>query len=155
MPIDLLIDPEFSSTVTLDLAQLQASLVVLAELTSDKRLDREVCVRVCGEAESQSLNASYRGKDKPTNVLSFPAEIDLPDLDLPLGDLAICWPVVAREAALQNKNENNHLTHLFVHGVLHLLGFDHETDADANVMEALEVRTLAKLQIPNPYELCH
>lgn len=155
MPIDLLIDPEFAATATLDLAHLQASLAVVAELTSDKRLDQEVCVRVCGEAESQSLNASYRGQDKPTNVLSFPAEIDLPEVDLPLGDLAICWPVVMREAARQNKNENDHLTHLFVHGVLHLLGFDHETDADGDVMEALEVRILAQLQIPNPYELCH
>lgn len=111
------------------------------------------CVDV---AESHKLNLEYRGKDKPTNVLSFMSEIPdevLPMLDaVPLGDLVICIPVVLQEAAEQQKTVLNHFTHLLVHGVLHLAGYDHETsDEDAEEMEALEIEILAKLGIDNPY----
>lgn len=116
----------------------------------------EITVRVVDAAESQALNHEYRGKDKPTNVLSFPS--DFPDFVreqlevLPLGDLVICAPVMAQEAAEQGKAARDHWAHLTVHGVLHLLGFDHLEDAEAEAMEAMEVRALAALGIANPYE---
>lgn len=111
----------------------------------------ELAIRVVGEDEGRALNRQYRGKDYATNVLSFPAE--LPEgLDLPLlGDLVICAPVVAREAAEQGKPAGDHYAHLTVHGILHLLGWDHEDDADAEAMEAEERRILAGLGIADPY----
>jgi len=111
----------------------------------------ELSVRIVDEVESQELNHRYRGKDKPTNVLSFPA--DLPeDLDLPLlGDLVICAPVVAREAEQQRKETDAHWAHMVVHGTLHLLGFDHIDDAEAEAMERLETELLAGLGIDDPY----
>lgn len=116
----------------------------------------EITVRLVDTAESQELNRDYRDKDKPTNVLSFPSEIPefvLEELEsLPLGDLVICAPVVAQEAMEQGKPERAHWAHLTVHGVLHLLGFDHGEDAEAEAMEAMEVRALAALGIANPYE---
>lgn len=116
----------------------------------------EITVRVVDEAESQDLNREYRDKDKPTNVLSFPSE--LPDFVreqlevLPLGDLVICAPVMEREAAEQGKAVRDHWAHLTVHGVLHLLGFDHLQDEEAEAMEAMEIRALVALGIANPYE---
>lgn len=116
----------------------------------------EITVRVVDADESRSLNHEYRDKDKPTNVLSFPSEI--PDFVreqlevLPLGDLVICAPVMAQEAAEQGKAVRDHWAHLTVHGVLHLLGFDHLEDEEAEAMEAMEIRTLAALGIATPYE---
>jgi probable rRNA maturation factor len=114
-------------------------------------------IRVVGAAESRRLNRTWRGKDKPTNVLSFPAD-PLPAQQRgpagepqPIGDLAICAPVVAREAREQGKRLQAHWAHMVVHGVLHLLGYDHENDRDAAVMEAREVRILAKFGYSNPY----
>jgi probable rRNA maturation factor len=111
----------------------------------------ELTVRVVDTDESQALNRTYRGKDRATNVLSFAA--DLPEgIDLPLlGDIVICAPVVEREAAEQGKDLEHHWAHLTVHGVLHLLGHDHQNDDDAQEMEAIEIRVLADLGIPNPY----
>lgn len=110
----------------------------------------EQTIRIVGEAESQALNSQYRGKDSATNVLSFPAEI--PHLDYQcLGDLVICAPIVAREAAEQNKAEEAHWAHLVVHGMLHLQGMDHENPLDADKMEALEVKILSTLGHSNPY----
>lgn len=111
----------------------------------------EVSVRIVDEAESQELNARYRGKDKPTNVLSFPADLP-PELKLPLlGDLVICAPVVAREAEEQGKSVEAHWAHMLVHGCLHLLGYDHIEDAEAEAMEALETRIITQLNYPPPY----
>lgn len=111
----------------------------------------EVSVRIVDEAESQELNARYRGKDKPTNVLSFPADLP-PELKLPLlGDLVICAPVVAREAEEQGKSLEAHWAHMLVHGCLHLLGYDHIEDAEAEAMEALETRIITQLNYPPPY----
>lgn len=114
-----------------------------------------LAIRIVGAAESRRLNRDWRGKDKPTNVLSFPA--DLPPASglrppaAPLGDLAICAPVVAREAREQRKSPAAHWAHMVVHGVLHLLGYDHESDRDAVRMESTEIRILKQLGYPNPY----
>ncbi|MDX1444333.1 MAG: rRNA maturation RNase YbeY [Gammaproteobacteria bacterium] len=118
------------------------------------REDVELSLRIVDEAESQALNRDYRGKDQPTNVLSFPAE--LPDgVELPLlGDLVICAPVVQREAAEQGKTLAAHWCHMVVHGSLHLLGHDHIEDREAEAMESLETAILARLGYPNPYEEC-
>ncbi len=116
-----------------------------------RRKTTELSIRIVDTSEGRALNRDYRGKDYATNVLSFEAELP-PGLKLPLiGDLAICAPVVAREAAEQGKRERDHWAHLTVHGVLHLLGYDHIEDADAEVMEALETRVLADLGIADPY----
>jgi probable rRNA maturation factor len=104
----------------------------------------ELTIRVVGAAESRKLNRTWRGKDKPTNVLSFSSDHEL-------GDLAICAPVVAREAREQGKRPAAHWAHMVVHGVLHLLGYDHENDRDAARMEAREAKILAQLGMPNPY----
>lgn len=113
-------------------------------------------IRIVGEIESQALNRDYRGKDKPTNVLSFAAELPpelMTELDeIPLGDLAICADVVAREAAEQGKPLLAHWAHMTVHGVLHLLGHDHIEEADAARMEPLEIAILARLGWNNPYD---
>ena len=99
------------------------------------------------------LNAGWRGKDKPTNVLSFPAFTLKPGDTLPpmLGDIVLAGETVAREAELENKPLEHHITHLVVHGLLHLLGHDHEAEHEAVIMEAAERRALARLAIPDPY----
>ena len=115
--------------------------------------EAEVTVRIVDHAESQQLNFDYRSKDKPTNVLSFPFQCP-PGIELPLlGDLVICAPVVAAEAAEQHKSLQAHWAHMVVHGCLHLLGFDHINDDDAEQMEAEEVTILQQLGITNPYLL--
>ena len=113
--------------------------------------EADLAIRIVDEREGQALNRHDRGKDYATNVLSFPAE--LPEgVKLPLlGDLVICAPVVAREAAEQGKPVAAHYAHLTVHGVLHLLGWDHEHDKDAEAMEQLEREVLAELGLPDPY----
>ena len=108
-------------------------------------------VRVVGMARSRSLNARYRHKDKPTNVLSFGGAGLSPDGKQYLGELVICAPVVAREAVTQGKSVEAHWAHMTVHGVLHLLGFDHEHGEDARKMEAREVQILDRLGFSNPY----
>jgi probable rRNA maturation factor len=108
-------------------------------------------VLVVGDARSRGLNARYRQKDKPTNVLSFSGAGVMPDGLNHLGELVICAPVVAREATEQGKSTEAHWAHMTVHGVLHLLGFDHEHDADARKMTAKEVQILDRLGFSNPY----
>ena len=112
---------------------------------------RHVTVRVVDAAESQALNRQFRGKDAPTNVLSFPA--DLPeDIDADyLGDIVVCAEVVRREARDQNKSLPGHWAHMLVHGVLHLQGYDHQEDAEAAEMEALETEILGEMGYPDPY----
>ncbi len=112
----------------------------------------EVTLRIVGNDESRELNHQYRGKDKPTNVLSFPFEAPA-GITVPLaGDLVICAPVVEQEAREQNKASVAHWAHMVVHGMLHLQGYDHIEDNEAEVMEALEIRLLAQLGFANPYE---
>lgn len=113
--------------------------------------DAEVTIRIVDEAESHQLNLTYRGKDKPTNVLSFPFEAP-PEIELPLlGDLVICRQVVEQEAEEQNKSPSAHWAHMVVHGSLHLLGYDHISDDDAEEMESLETEIMMQLGFPDPY----
>ena len=108
-------------------------------------------VRVVGLARSRSLNARYRHKNKPTNVLSFGGAGRIPDGRYFLGELVICAPVVAREAREQQKTLESHWAHMLVHGVLHLLGFDHEVEAEAVRMAAREIQILDRLGFLDPY----
>ena len=108
-------------------------------------------VLVVGSARSRSLNLRYRRKDKSTNVLSFSGPGPSPDGRNYLGELVICAPVVAREALAQGKSRESHWAHMTVHGVLHLLGFDHERDAEAAKMTAREIQILDRLGFSNPY----
>ena len=123
-----------------------------AEAALPDRADTALVVRLVDRPESESLNTRFRGKRGPTNVLSFGA--DLPEqVTLPLlGDIVICAPLVAEEAAGQGKTERNHWAHLVIHGVLHLLGHDHRDPVEAQRMERLEVEILNRLGIADPYE---
>ncbi|HOY70399.1 MAG TPA: rRNA maturation RNase YbeY [Methylotenera sp.] len=111
------------------------------------RVDTEVTIRIVDEAEGRALNLAYRGKDYATNVLTFVLE-ETPHLQ---GDIVICAPVVATEAKAQHKSLAAHYAHLTVHGILHLHGYDHEKEAPAELMEAIETAILAKLGYANPY----
>ncbi|MBL4805960.1 MAG: rRNA maturation RNase YbeY [Rhodobacteraceae bacterium] len=124
----------------------------------------EISVMGCDDQRIADLNAEFRGKPTPTNVLSWPAfELAAheagsppthPNADFPpesIGDIAIAFETCQREAAEKSININDHVTHLVLHGCLHLLGYDHENDADATLMEGLEIKALATLGIPNPY----
>jgi probable rRNA maturation factor len=110
----------------------------------------ELCIRVVDENESRHLNQTFRQQDSPTNVLSFPADIDLPEARL-WGDVVICAPVVRREADAQGKHYDDHFAHMVVHGVLHLLGYDHQTTVEAKTMETLEKQILDGFGISDPY----
>jgi len=114
-------------------------------------LKGDLAIRVVDTKEACSLNRHYRGKDYATNVLSFPADLP-PEMQVPLlGDLIICAPVVAKEAAEQGKSLAAHYAHLTIHGVLHLLGLDHEDAREAEAMEAIERELLADLGYADPY----
>ena len=159
MIIDLQIASESKEIPTL--AQLE-QWAQLALQTPDTAA--EITIRMVDDAESHELNLQYRGKDKPTNVLSFPFEqpefddpelaaqmaAELGDVDY-LGDLVINAQLVAQEAAQQDKRIEDHWAHLVIHGTLHLQGFDHIKDEEAEAMEALEGQLLATLNIANPY----
>jgi probable rRNA maturation factor len=113
----------------------------------------EVSIRVVDADEGRALNRAYRRKDYATNVLSFPADLP-PGVDVPLlGDLVLCAPVVAAEAKAQGKPLVDHFAHLTMHGALHLVGYDHETPAEARVMEAVEREALESIGIPDPYRM--
>jgi probable rRNA maturation factor len=121
-----------------------------AALAAVKRCN-VLSVRVVGVARSRSLNAKYRNKDRPTNVLSFGGAGLSPDGLNYLGELVICAPVVAREAIMQGKSAESHWAHMTVHGVLHLVGFDHERHAEAAKMAAREIQILDRLGYSDPY----
>ncbi|NSY36021.1 rRNA maturation RNase YbeY [Pseudoalteromonas sp. JC28] len=115
------------------------------------REEAELTIRIADEHESQELNSQYRGKDKPTNVLSFPFDAP-PGIELPLiGDLIICPQVVYQESIEQEKTFHDHFAHMVIHGCLHLLGFDHINEQDAVEMETIEKQILASLNIADPY----
>lgn len=111
----------------------------------------ELTIRIVDEAESQQLNNTYRHKDKPTNVLSFPFESPI-EIETPLlGDIVICKQIVEQEAKEQNKSLSSHWAHMITHGCLHLLGYDHIDDEEAQEMESLEIEIMAELGFANPY----
>ncbi len=115
---------------------------------------RSVVIRITDTTESADLNLRYRGKPGPTNVLSFPFEAP-PGVPVDhLGDLVICAEVVEREAREQGKSARAHMAHLLIHGVLHLLGFDHLDDRSAGEMEAIEIALLARIGVSDPYQVC-
>lgn len=113
------------------------------------REDARITLRIVGEREARALNRDYRGKDYATNVLTFVLDDGPPRA----GDLALCAPIVSREARSQGKDVTAHYAHLTVHGVLHLQGYEHERTADAVAMEKLETRILRRLGFPDPYRL--
>jgi probable rRNA maturation factor len=122
----------------------EACLAVLAAQPKKGARKGEISVVLADDAFVRELNRTYRGKDKPTNVLSFPS-------DEHLGDIVLAFETVASEAAQQGKSFKAHAQHLLVHGTLHLLGYDHEQEAQAEEMEGLEVKILKKLGVANPY----
>jgi probable rRNA maturation factor len=155
MESEISIDLQVATSIPISLAQAEVERWVAAALDAADHAGRyEVSVRIVDDQESQSLNKQYRDKDSPTNVLSFPFEMldGLPDdIVQPLGDLVICEPVIGREATEQGKDVNAHRTHMVIHGTLHLLGYDHQTDEHAATMETLEIGVLQKFGIENPY----
>lgn len=139
----------------LELRQMvgQAVSAAFAEIGAGRPGHSELGVTFTDDAHIRALNAGWRGKEKPTNVLSFPAFPETKEGPLPpmLGDIVLAAETVQRESALENKPFEHHITHLVVHGLLHLLGYDHETDEQAQEMEGLERAALARLAIPDPY----
>lgn len=134
----------------------RAALAALGAAYDDEEGPAELSIVLADDELVHRLNREYRGKDKPTNVLSFAlteAEEPEPEDGMPvmLGDIILAYETIAREASEQRKNLKDHMTHLVMHGVLHLLGYDHETDDEAEEMEALETRLLATLGIADPY----
>lgn len=160
MEIDILIEAPDWDAVDLHGLAVAACGAALRELSLDPAV-HSLSVLACDDARIAVLNTEFRGKPAPTNVLSWPAEDraphtagDMPRLnDLPdeLGDLALAYGTCAREAVDSGRPLAHHISHLIVHGLLHCLGFDHETDADADLMEAIETRVLARLGVPDPY----
>ncbi len=155
VPMKIELDIQRATTTVDTPGDDQFQLWVEAALVR-KHNDSTLAIRIVDEQEGQQLNGQYRNKDYATNVLSFPA--DLPE-NLPaqiresqLGDLVICASVVAREATQQHRSEADHWAHLTIHGVLHLLGYDHEAVDEANVMESLETEILAGLGVSDPYQ---
>jgi len=157
LSIDVQVSTERQSEVDLNSAQYQQWMQIafehIAELETESdsiqaSLQQEAVIRLVDEAESQELNLAYRQKNKPTNVLSFSYD-DLPDY---LGDIVICVPIVESEAIAQNKVFQDHMTHMIVHGTLHLLGYDHEIDEEAALMESIEINILKRIGVDNPYE---
>lgn len=121
------------------------------EALPEQSQDAELVIRLVDEAESAALNQQFRHKSGPTNILSFPFEAP-PGMQFDLlGDLVICAPLISQEARQQNKPVEHHWAHITIHGVLHLLGYDHIADDEAEDMESLEIEILSRLDIANPY----
>lgn len=136
-----------------DIEDLCSRALEAARIVSRRRLAPhcEVSLLFCDDAAIRVLNRDWRGFDKPTNVLSFPAATGPLSKAPLLGDIAIAFETCAREAAEEGKTLAGHVTHLVVHGFLHLLGYDHETPEEAEEMEMLEIKALARLGLPDPY----
>jgi probable rRNA maturation factor len=135
---------------------IHRAIEAAAEMVDAETADAELAIMLTDDAGIRTLNQNWRGIDKPTNVLSFPAiqppsGVELDDSPRMLGDIAIAYETMRREADEQEKPFNHHLSHLAVHGFLHLVGYDHEIDGEAEVMEQLERDILARLGIPDPY----
>lgn len=156
-----LIDIEIEDDRWLDILPEVSEIVetgITAALKAAKFTEQaDIVVLLCDDAEMKQLNAEYRNKDKATNVLSFPApkSMRVKGVLEHLGDIALGYETCVREAKEQGKTLKNHVMHLAVHGALHLLGYDHMNDAEAETMEALERDILAGLDVPNPYAQDH
>lgn len=153
-PPRLQLDLQLACSATNLPKKTQLAKWVKAALQHQKQNARrnELTIRLVEEDEIQSLNNTYRHKNYPTNVLSFPADLP-PGLDIPLlGDLVICAPVIAREATEQQKSLEAHWAHMVIHGTLHLLGYDHIDEQEAEIMEAIETEILQQLGYPDPYQ---
>jgi len=165
MEIDILIEDASWDEGTLEALAARACAATFEDLRLDPQ-HLAVSILACDDARIAALNSEFRGKATPTNVLSWPAEEraaatpgEMPRLPDPdptgppeeLGDIALALGVLTREATEAGKPFEHHLAHLLVHGLLHLLGFDHMTEADAALMEGLETRILARLGVPDPY----
>jgi probable rRNA maturation factor len=148
MSIDIEVDVEVDDWLNVPQVVSRARSAALAAL--EGREEGGVAILLADDEAVGELNREWRGKQGPTNVLSFPAA---PSAAPHLGDIALAYETCAREAAEQGKALEHHVTHLVAHGVLHLLGWDHQTDAEADRMEALEREILARLGVPDPYAI--
>lgn len=164
MPIEITVeDPRWDDTRLSQHAQTSVKAAL-----DRLKIDPEACeisILACDDTRISALNADFRGKARPTNVLSWPAEDLSPDIagdapnapsadfagEISLGDVALSYDTIAREAAENGVSFDNHVLHLIIHGLLHLLGYDHERDADATVMEGLETEILGTLGVKDPY----
>lgn len=159
LEIDLSVDcPDWTGALPGAEALCRRAVLSTWEVAAEGTRPAEVSVVLSDDAAVRVLNRDYRGKDRPTNVLSFAAlddaegAPDLPeDAPLLLGDIVIAWETTAREAGEAGKSLSDHFSHLLVHGMLHLMGYDHMTDQEAEEMEALEVQVLSTLGISDPY----
>ena len=150
--VDLQLACETEKVPSLEQFQYWVDTALNEIISDDAQKAFELTIRLVDTNESQQLNKQYRGKNKPTNVLSFPFEVpDGMELNL-LGDLVICVDVMKAEAKSQSKALFDHWAHLVIHGCLHLVGFDHISDDEAEIMESAEIKILAKLAIDNPYQ---
>jgi probable rRNA maturation factor len=147
--VDLQNDDEFESLPSIEQFRHWVELSLLQSFSS-----LEQTIRVVTEAESQALNGQFRGKDKSTNVLSFPSDDGYLEYDC-LGDLVICVPVIESEALLQGKTQDAHWAHMVIHGMLHLQGLDHQNDQESKEMEAQEIKILSTLGYASPYNETH
>ncbi|MEO0818614.1 MAG: rRNA maturation RNase YbeY [Pseudomonadota bacterium] len=147
--LDLRIDDDAWNTLV-DIEEVASSALLAGAETLERPVAGEVAILLTGDEHMHALNKTWRDKDAPTDVLSFPASEADPGF---LGDLALGFGICARDAKAQNLSLSAHLSHLVIHGFYHLLGYDHETDDDAAIMEALEVSALARLGLSDPYSL--
>ncbi len=152
LAVDIAIDHEAWHVVAgLDAVAQRAAAAALATM-DDAPTDAEVSLVLCDDAFIRTLNRTWRGKDQPTNVLSFPIDAATPGTGPRLlGDIVVAYETTAREAIEEGKSLPDHLAHLVVHGMFHLLGYDHEEDSQADVMEALEGRALETIGVASPY----
>ncbi|MFP6837103.1 MAG: rRNA maturation RNase YbeY [Pseudomonadales bacterium] len=153
MPVEVQVASAVQIASALDEIPQAREIQIWADTALEEVVDGEppdLCIRVVDSEESLALNARFRGVDEPTNVLSFPAQVDLPGENI-YGDVVICASVVCSEAADQGKSVCDHYAHMVVHGVLHLAGYDHEHNKDAELMEALEIKILERVGVADPY----
>ena len=148
MTLEVIFDNDFDVSESLVLALKNAADLTLQE---EKKRDSVVNLKIVGNAEMQELNKEFRNKDRATNVLSFTNDDLSKDVTKNIGDIAISYDFVKQEAKDHGKSFSDHVIHMLVHGIYHILGYDHEDDISAEVMESKEIYILDKLKISNPY----